>query len=102
MTSADIRARADECLGHFKFLLEIETQVRDSRKGPASSNDEPQIDDQRARFKIWAGNIGVFADGHASLDYRLRDNENARNLMKSFLGSLIDFLRRGSHLQPQR
>jgi len=27
---------------------------------------------QLARFNLWASNIGVFAETHASLDYRLR------------------------------
>ena len=28
-------------------------------------------EDQCARFKIWASNLGVFSRGHASIDYRL-------------------------------
>jgi hypothetical protein len=28
-------------------------------------------DDQCAQFKIWASNLGIFARGHASIDYRL-------------------------------
>jgi hypothetical protein len=39
------------------------------------------------RFRLWAGNLGVFQDGHASLDWRLRESSN---MSKSVLGLIND------------
>lgn len=95
MDSMEIRAQAGECLDDLKLLRDIEVQVQESRMVPDLFADELKAEDQLARFEIWAANIGVFADGHASLDHRLRDSTDARNLMKTFLESLKDFLLRG-------
>lgn len=42
-------------------------------------------EDQLARFNTWCSNTGVFAAGHASLDYRLRDAEDMQDLVLSML-----------------
>ena len=41
-----------------------------------------------ARFKIWAGNVGVFAPGNASIEYRLRDDKDIADLLSRLLGRL--------------
>lgn len=38
-------------------------------------------EDQLARFKIWVANLGIFENGHSSIDYRLRDHPNILNLI---------------------
>jgi hypothetical protein len=53
------------------------------------------LDDQHGRFNIWAGNIGVFAAGHASLDYRLREELQPKSLVGGLLDGLQDHLQRG-------
>lgn len=40
------------------------------------------------RFKIWAGNVGVFAPGNASIDYRLRDDKDLADVLTRLLGRL--------------
>jgi len=45
-------------------------------------------EDQLARFKIWIANLGVFKNGHASIDYRLRDHPNVLNLITQQLDVL--------------
>lgn len=37
------------------------------------------------RFELWAGFIGVFADGRASLDNRLKFSPEVRNLVLRML-----------------
>lgn len=90
LESIEIRLRADECLSDFDALVIVQ---------PASDNhrncNDLNIEEQRARFLIWSANIGIFADGHASLDYRLRENWDARNLMLDLLESLQNYIRRG-------
>ena len=89
MESFEIRSRADECLSDFDALVVV--QPTDDRRNA----DDLDGEEQRARFLIWSANIGVFADGHASLDYRLRDSLEARKLMLDLLRSLKNYLRRG-------
>jgi hypothetical protein len=48
----------------------------------AFSKHQPQwSEDQLARFNIWTANLGVFENGHASVDYRLRDHPDVLNLV---------------------
>lgn len=50
---------------------------------------QPQwSEDQLARFKLWIANLGVFANGHASIDYRLRDHPNVLSLITQQLNVL--------------
>jgi hypothetical protein len=37
-----------------------------------------RLENELGRVKIWAGNIGVFADGNASTDHRLRNDPNIK------------------------
>jgi hypothetical protein len=90
MESFEIRSRADECLSDFDALVVVQPSADDRRNA-----DDLDGEEQRARFLIWSANIGVFADGHASLDYRLRDSLEARKLMLDLLRSLKNYLRRG-------
>lgn len=66
---------------------------------PAAGQDSVpglvEFDDQLGRFKIWGANIGVFAEQHASLDYRLRGDHEATVLMKSLLDGLQRNVRQG-------
>jgi hypothetical protein len=45
-------------------------------------------EEQQARFNIWAANLGVFADSHASLGRRLRDSSNTYLLISQLLDAL--------------
>ncbi|RSL95734.1 hypothetical protein CEP52_011908 [Fusarium oligoseptatum] len=61
---------------HSKRCLELFTQnadaARDMQHGDAS-RVKNGLQDEFARFKLWTSNIGVFADVHASLDFRVRE-----------------------------
>ena len=46
--------------------------------------------DLMGRFNIWASNMGVFATLHASLDYRLRDLEEVKELKLEHLRNMLD------------
>ncbi|KAF1810425.1 hypothetical protein P152DRAFT_491441 [Eremomyces bilateralis CBS 781.70] len=50
------------------------------------------VEEQSQRFNIWTGNIGVFADPKASLDFRLRGSEPVHRLVISQLRILLTFL----------
>ncbi|ORY10272.1 hypothetical protein BCR34DRAFT_441471, partial [Clohesyomyces aquaticus] len=40
------------------------------------------------RFELWAVNLGLFAPGHASLDYRVREADNVKSMLYRCLTSL--------------
>lgn len=44
------------------------------------------------RFNIWSTNMGVFATLHASLDYRLRDLTDVKELILEHLRNILDRL----------
>lgn len=50
--------------------------------------------DLTGRFNIWASNIGAFAPLHASLDYRLRDLADVKDLILDHLENMVDGLNR--------
>lgn len=46
------------------------------------------IENEYARFNIWAGNLGALQRGRGSLDARLRDSVVLRAAVLKFLGQL--------------
>ncbi|KAF2440661.1 hypothetical protein P171DRAFT_489357 [Karstenula rhodostoma CBS 690.94] len=64
-----------------------------------SSSHYERIEEAQALFRVWAGSLGVSAEFHASLDYRVRDSETARLLCLSQLEALQDALSRLSEIQ---
>ncbi|KAK5657626.1 hypothetical protein OQA88_2698 [Cercophora sp. LCS_1] len=51
-----------------------------------------QLAAEADRFELWAVNLGLFASGHASLDYRVRDTESIQQTLLRFLSSLNEAL----------
>lgn len=82
---------ARTCIDQFRGFLAI------IREQPELLNTDASmaIDEQVGRFNVWAGNLGVFARAHASLDYRLRDNPRAKDLALKQLEGLQDRIERG-------
>lgn len=86
-----IAARANSVVRLFDLIITLE-----QKPGQQIEDEGTQrIEDQYGRFNIWAGNIGVFADDHASLDYRLRESAKADHFMKELLDGLQLLLRQG-------
>lgn len=49
---------------------------------------ESEFEDQLGRFKIWAGNLGVFAADTASADFRLKDDQDVKDVIINMLTRL--------------
>lgn len=49
---------------------------------------ENEFEDQLGRFKIWAGNLGVFAADTASADFRLKDDQDVKDAIINMLTRL--------------
>jgi hypothetical protein len=58
------------------------------------------IRDRYATFNIWASNIGVFAQRHASLDFRLRELPDEHDLVVQYLALIEESLQQVRLLQP--
>jgi hypothetical protein len=95
MSSQSLRSRARECCDQFQLLLSIGEEIGSVNEAEDNIHDVMRVEDQFARFKMWGANIGVFAEGHASLDYRLRDSDETKHFMLDFLVSLSEFIHRG-------
>jgi hypothetical protein len=93
--SYELRAAAQGCTSQFALLIEISEELGLTCDISRRDYNVNWIQEQYARFKIWAANIGAFAQGHASLDHRLRDNEQTQKFMLDFLVTLADFIKRG-------
>lgn len=52
------------------------------------------------KFKVWCGNLGVRQGGHASLDWRLKDDETTENEVYSMLTDLEDDLLQSMYSSP--
>lgn len=62
--------------------------------GPGESRTV--VEEQQARFNIWAANIGVFANPEASLDYRLSESPEILRMIGQLLDLIYRNLERGT------
>jgi hypothetical protein len=84
MDNRTLADAAESCNNDFSALLSL-SPLRDH---PEKVDLAEAIEEERARFRLWAANIGAFAKHHASLDYRLRESERVRSLVFSQLDLL--------------
>jgi hypothetical protein len=49
---------------------------------------ECELENQLGRFKIWAGNLGVFAADTASADFRVKDDQDVKDVLINMLTRL--------------
>lgn len=54
--------------------------------------DPTILDDQLARFSLWASNMDVYGPPNVSLDYRLRFSPNAVDIIHQLLDIIYDTL----------
>ncbi|KAL4931109.1 esterase/lipase family protein [Aspergillus undulatus] len=74
-----IREHAQQCAQLFRSP---------QRLGLDSKALVTEFEAQRSRFKVWAGNLGVFAGGRASADSRFQDDPTARGLLVALIEQL--------------
>lgn len=59
---------------------------------PEIVSDPTIMDDQLARFSLWASNMDVYGPPNVSLDYRLRFSPVAADIIHQLLDIIIDTL----------
>jgi hypothetical protein len=93
--SSDVSDAARRCATAFLCAFPTSTERRgldDEESLKLNEEDSWALSNQLARFKIWAGNLGVFAGGQSSADYRLRDDPNIKDVIVKLLKRLVDNL----------
>ncbi len=66
-------------------LIAFEDSLSEPTHHPKDLISRDSVEDQLVRFKLWAANIGAFAGSHTSLDYRLRDSSDIRDIILQLL-----------------
>jgi hypothetical protein len=59
------------------------------------------LEEQHARFNLWASNLGVFLTSNASLDYRLREAPTLIDTFRQLLKLLLQVLKHCEQLLAQ-
>lgn len=96
MESESIREHAANVRIQFEKLL----QAARADHASASSQLSVLIEEHYGRFNIWAGSVGVFAGGHASLDHRLRASPDVSNLVIQLLRTTKFYIESSMLLHP--
>lgn len=86
-----IRKVSSRCLRLFAQNLETATSL-----DRTDERIKGTIQDEFVRFKLWESNIGVFADVHASLDFRLREIPDVAELFLRQLDTIEERLDQGT------
>ncbi|KAI0869814.1 hypothetical protein GGS24DRAFT_511493 [Hypoxylon argillaceum] len=61
-----------------------------SVRGAAESLNVPHLTSEAERFQLWAHSLGLHQEGHASLDYRVRDAVILKERLAELLQQLIN------------
>lgn len=90
-----IAAASVEVAQSFEQLCTVLNDTACERRAALASY---AVEDQLARFRIWAGNIGAFhhPPSNASLDYRLREAPTIATQVHDYLDDLKDCLVTGN------
>ncbi|KAG8158584.1 hypothetical protein KVR01_011706 [Diaporthe batatas] len=82
-----IRKASSRCLDIFAHIMDNENAH------PATYETiRGSLEDEYGRFKLWGSNIGVFANVHASLDFRLREIPDIAEMFLRQLATLEERL----------
>lgn len=82
--------------------LRLFAQNIDNGKTLDGKDEQAQstIQNEFVRFKLWESNIGVLADVHASLDFRLREVPDVAELFLRQLDTIEERLSQGTCCFP--
>ncbi|KAK8021595.1 hypothetical protein PG990_006733 [Apiospora arundinis] len=87
---ATLYARTTTCIELFANLARLLENGPEQHRNKISVK---QVENEAARLKVWAGNLGALRTGHAALDHRLRDSTAMRDAIIKTLDKIEDVLR---------
>ena len=79
------KARFGDALETLRGKIEDDHEARGDTRFLSLAED---LEDEFEKFRVWARNIGVFANYKASLDYRLREAESVKIMILKLLRGL--------------
>ncbi|KAK1848134.1 hypothetical protein CCHR01_09250 [Colletotrichum chrysophilum] len=82
----------DVVVGVLTGFNRLSKSIQESDDASLRTSLPPKIDDELARFKVWAGNSGAHRNGRASLEHRLREASHVRQQVLRLLSGLKDSL----------
>jgi len=82
-SAGEIQVWSRKCFAGFN-----KNKVRLEKAGDHPHLSLTDLEIEHARFKIWAGNLGVLQSGASSLDARLRDSRVIRSSMLRLMSRL--------------
>lgn len=75
-----LASKAEECIAAFQQCLNKAASIH--------SRELSLVEDQLARFSVWAGNMKVFGSMRQSLDHRLREAQDVRDTFDALLEAI--------------
>ncbi|KAF2003783.1 hypothetical protein P154DRAFT_428370 [Amniculicola lignicola CBS 123094] len=95
MTQRSLATSAIECA---RLLIDLCAQLNTKECGTRTALSQPAVEDQSARYKIWAGNLGAFQrlPSTSCLDYRVRESPKVATQIQELLEDLRDALQDAS------
>jgi tetratricopeptide (TPR) repeat protein len=93
MAQRSLATSAIECA---RLFNDLSSQLLDRERETRTTLSQPSIEDEGARYKIWAGNLGAFQrlPATSSLDYRLRESSKVATQIQELLDDLRHALQR--------
>jgi tetratricopeptide (TPR) repeat protein len=93
MTQRSLATSAIECA---RLFNDLSSQLLDGERETRTTLSQPSIEDEGARYKIWAGNLGAFQrlPAASSLDYRLRESPKVATQIQELLEDLRHAMQR--------
>jgi hypothetical protein len=88
----DIFVQDDLCPSIAEHALQCDSLFRKYMAIPEITPDPTVIDDQLARFTLWASNMDVYGPLNVSLDYRLRYSPTVVDIIHQLLDVICDTL----------
>ncbi|KLO99320.1 uncharacterized protein LW94_2645 [Fusarium fujikuroi] len=95
--TASVLKCAQKCFESFQNCLNSASKS-DKPNGPWPKLSLVRVEDQLARFQLWAANIRVFSTGRDSLDYRLREASDVKTPIVALLQALDFRIKTGSQI----
>ena len=91
MANTTLHVIGEDVLRHFEKVV-FALQSKASKQDELTDELLFSLDDvlsEKERFQLWAANLGLYATGDRSLDYRIRDSPS----VKEYTNQLLDELR---------
>jgi tetratricopeptide (TPR) repeat protein len=93
MAQRSLATSAIECA---RLFNDLSSQLLDRERETRTALSQPSIEDESARYKIWAGNLGAFQrlPATSSLDYRLKESPKVATQIQELLEDLRHAMQR--------